>query len=272
MLLRQLPPAVAGRFRAWSDRRRIQGYQPRVVEHSYGTLRLKVFVADHIAEEWYDRDWAALPELTALEASRLRAGARVFNLGAHHGVIALMLARIVGSTGHVVAVEPTPHNCAIAVKNRELNALPQIEVVQGAITAQPGTVVVSDRLCSHIDDGFGSEGRLVVQALTIDELAGRFGVPDVVFMDIEGAECLALAGAQRVLASGADFCIEMHPGAGLEKLGGTVAEVSAYFPPDRFRLWGRPDSDDPFRPFHIDEPYTRARFFLIALATNEPGP
>ena len=40
----------------------------------------------------------------------------------------MMLAREVGSSGYVLAVEPNPHNAAVAQKNRELNGMSQIEI------------------------------------------------------------------------------------------------------------------------------------------------
>jgi hypothetical protein len=131
---------------------------------------------------------------------------KVFDLGAHQGIVALMLAREVGVSGHVVAFEPNPHNAAAAAKNRELNGMPQP------------------------DDGTWDQGRLDVDSVTIDGLADRFGISDVVFIDVEGAEVLALAGASRVLASGADFFVEVHVACGLEKLGGSVDQVLSYFP------------------------------------------
>src|SRR5215831_18416703 len=194
-LLGLLPPAVAGRLRAWRVRRLIRTFPARVVEHTYGSSRLRVYLADPLSQGWYDHDWGNLPEITALQESQLRPGARVFDVGAHQGVVAAILARVVGPTGQVVAVEANPHNCRAAVKNRELNGLPQIEVVQAAVSDKPGTLVFNKGLNGRIDDGSGAWGRLSVEAITIDRLADRFGLPNVVFIDVEGAEFLALAGA-----------------------------------------------------------------------------
>ncbi|CAN5142586.1 hypothetical protein BH09GEM1_BH09GEM1_19870 [soil metagenome] len=270
-LLRRLPPIWAGRLRSWRVRHLIRTFPARVVEHSYGPSRLKVFLADPLSEGWYDHDWPTLPEIAVLQRSRLRPGARVFDAGAHQGVVAAMLAQVIGPSGHVVAVEASAHNCRAATKNRELNDLTQMEIVHAAVADRPGTLVFNEGLNGQLDDGSGAGGRLTVEAVTLDGLAERFGPPDVVFLDIEGAECLALSGASRVLASGADFFVETHVGCGLEKLGGSVAQVLSYFPADRFAVLVRSEADESFRALQEGDPLTRDRFFLIAQCRDAPA-
>jgi FkbM family methyltransferase len=259
-----LPPGpLAGRLRSWKLRRLVGGYPPRVVSHDYGGRRLQVYVSDPLAEGWYDHDWAELPEIAALRGATLRPGARVFDAGAHQGVVAAMLAREVGPSGQIVAVEPNPHNAAAARRNRDLNQLSQIEVLQAAVSDRPGRVVFNEGLNGQLDDG-GAYGRLVVDAVTLDEMARRFGTPDVVFIDVEGAECLALDGAADILGRDADFFVEVHVGCGLEKLGGTVDEVLRHFPEDRFTRLVRAEADSTFRPLSAGDPLLQDRFFLLA--------
>ncbi|MCE9529874.1 MAG: FkbM family methyltransferase [Planctomycetes bacterium] len=263
-LLKLMPTSLAGRLRAWRIRHLIRQFPTRVVEHTYGNCILKVYLADPLSQGWYDQDWSELPEIAVLRQTRLRPGARVFDIGAHQGVVALMLAREVGSHGQVVAVEPSPHNISAAVKNRELNGMPQIEVLQAAVSDRRGKLMFNEGLNGQLDDGTGSWGKFEVESMTIDDLADRFGLPDVVFVDVEGAECMALAGASRVLSSGADFFVEVHVNCGLEKLGGTVDQVLSYFPEERFTIVGRKEEDTEFRPLLKTDPLTNDRFFLIA--------
>src|SRR5215213_150137 len=98
-LLRLMSPALTGRLRAWRTRHLVA----RVVEHTYGNERLKVYLADPLSQAWYDQDWSELPEVATLRQSRLHPGAKVFDIGAHQGVVALMIAREVGPRGLVVA-------------------------------------------------------------------------------------------------------------------------------------------------------------------------
>ena len=267
-LLGLLPPSVLGRLRAWRVRHIVSAYAPRIVEHTYGDGVLRVHLGDPLGAGWYDHDWAQLPEIAALRGRTLRPGARVFDLGAHQGVVAMMLAREVGPSGHVLAVEPNPHNAAVALKNRELNGMTQIDVLEAAVSDRSGTVVFNHGLDGQLDDGTGAGGRMTVTSVTLDELAQRHGMPDFVMIDVEGAECKVLSGGARVVQSGADFAVEVHVNYGLEKLGGSVEQLLSFFPAGRFTVSARAESDAVFRTLTANDPLTHDRFFLLATATR----
>jgi len=264
VLLGVLPPSIVGRLRAWRIQQIVAAYTPRVVEHTYGDGPLRVHLGDPLGEGWYDHDWAQLPEISALRGRTLRPGARVFDIGAHQGVVAMMLAREVGSSGYVLAVEPNPHNAAVAMKNRELNGMTQIEIVEAAVSDRSGTVVFNHGLDGQLDDGTGAGGRMSVAGVTLDELAQRHGMPAFVMVDVEGAECKVLKAGTQVLQSGADIAVEVHVNHGLQKLGGSVEELLSFFPADRFVVTARAEADVSFRPLGADDPLTRDRFFLLA--------
>ena len=268
VLLAMLPPSILGRLRAWRIRQIVTAFSPRVVEHTYGDGVLRVHLGDPLGAGWYDHDWAQLPEISALRGGTLRPGARVFDIGAHQGVVAMMLAREVGASGYVLAVEPNPHNAAVALKNRELNDMRQIEIVEAAVSDRSGTVVFNHGLDGQLDDGTGAGGRMSVASVTLDELAQRYGAPAFVMIDVEGAECRVLKRSEHVLQSGADFAVEVHVNCGLEKLGGSVEELLSFFPADRFTVTARAEADASFRPLSADDPLTRNRFFLLATATR----
>jgi FkbM family methyltransferase len=263
-----LPAPLAGRILRWRARAQVERYRPRTVTRQFGDGPLHVYLSDPVADEWYDRDWAELPEVALMRESRLRTSATVFDIGAHQAVIAMMLAREVGPEGQVVAVEPNAHNAKAALKNCELNGLRQIKVIQAAVSDGVGRIYFNERLNGQIDDGTGVAGRVEVAATTIDALVEQFGVPDVVYLDIEGAEVLALHAAKSSLGGSTDFFIEVHVGCGLEQLGGTVNELLAFFPVDRFDLFGRAPSNARFTRLRRDDPATRERFFLFAKARS----
>jgi FkbM family methyltransferase len=260
-----LPPGILGHLRSARVHRQIATYKPRIVEHTFGGRPLSVYLADPVSEAWYDKDWGELPEVAALRRSRLRPGARVFNLGAHQGVIAMMLADCVGETGQVVAVEANPHNAAVAARNFELNGLRQIELLHAAVSAHRGKIVFNESLNGQLDDGTGSRGKLEVDSVTIDDLVARFGHPDIVFMDIEGAECLALSAASAAFQGETDFFVEVHVGCGLEHLGGTSEALLSYFDPNRFELLGRVEGGAELRPLRPGDSTAATRFMLLAL-------
>lgn len=263
-LLSALPPRVVGWLRTWRVRATIMGFRPRVVEHCYGELPLRVYLADPLAERWYDHDWADLPEMAMLRSGSLRAGARVFDAGAHQGIVAMMLGRVVGEHGLVIAIEACRHNVEVMIKNLELNYFPQIHVMSAAISDRMGTVPFNQGLNGQLDDGTGASGRVNVESVTIDSLADKFGMPDLVYIDIEGAECLALSGASNVLRARTDFFVEVHVGVGLEKLGGTAEQVLSYFPPQHYELLGCGVNSKKFHPIALRDTITLSHFFLFA--------
>lgn len=263
-ILGLLPPSILGRLRAWRVRQLVAGYTARVVEHTYGDGPLRVYLGDPLGQGWYDHDWAQLPEISTLRGKTLRPGARVFDIGAHQGVVAMMLAREVGASGYVLAVEPNPHNAAVAKKNRHLNGMTQIEIVEAAVADRSGTIVFNRGLDGQLDDGTGAGGRMAVASVTLDELAQRHGTPGFVMIDVEGAECMVLKGGEGVLQSGADFAVEVHVNFGLEKLGGSVEKLLSFFPEDAFNVTARAEADTSFRPLAPGDALMRDRFFLLA--------
>src|SRR5438094_809548 len=127
---RLVPQPLWTKLRLMRIRRGIAKYPARDVTHTYGGVPLKVHLADPLGAGWYDHDWDELPELAFLSRSgRLGHAARVFDLGAHQGVVALMLGNIVGPQGGVIALEANEHNARVAERNRLLNNAQQITVL-----------------------------------------------------------------------------------------------------------------------------------------------
>lgn len=154
------------------------------------------------------------------------AGDHVWDVGANIGYLALIAARIVGSTGGVVAIEPDA-GCARAIRtNAALNGLTQIDVVEAAASDTSGRaelVVVRDRLWTRlasVGDHHESEQRVEVATIALDDVDQP--PPTVIKIDVEGAELEVVAGMQRLLRDhrpvvicemhgrNADFCAAMR--------------------------------------------------------------
>lgn len=221
-LRRVVPERVWAWARGIALRRRIDRYPSRVVTHRYGEGDLRVTIADQLAAGWYDHDWPRPPELAVFTGRSLRPGARLFDLGAHQGVVALMLERAVRPGGAVIAVELNGHNARVAEENIRLNAPADVTVVHAAVTDQPGSARADFDLNASVDTR--SRGTLV-RAVTVDELAREHGTPDLVYVDVEGHECHALRGATETLASRPEWFIEVHAHGPLQAAGGSVAEL-----------------------------------------------
>jgi FkbM family methyltransferase len=266
---RLLPSGIRGRIRTWRLKALVRGFTPRIVRHSYGGHALQIRLADPLATGWYDKDWPVLTEIHFLRFYKLRPGATVFDLGAHQGVVALMLSREVTAAGRVVAVEASPHNAAAAEVNARLNQADNLVVRCAAVSERPGTLTFNQGLNGQVDDGSGEWGRVEVQALTIDQLTEEYGAPDLLFIDVEGFECQALRGATATISQHHPDCfVEVHIGAGLEKFG-SLNELLDYFPSESYTLYYLPDEK------HVESPISvapaelrsvRERFFLLAVS------
>jgi FkbM family methyltransferase len=256
----------------WTIRRKIARYKDRIVHHSYGGRDLAISLEDPVAEEWYDHDWPLTPELACLRGSRLRDGARVFDLGAHQAVVALILTHLVGPGGEVVAVEAERHNYEVATRNRDLNDARNLEILHAAGAATDGWLSLSGGFNGTVVTGGGSGGART-RALSVDSLTDRYGPPDVVFIDVEGYEHEVLCGAQRTLSAGkTDFFVEVHVGYGLEDLGGSAQAVLDCFDPTRFQRLVSPARGE-LEDYELGAVEERAemlvdRFFLVALAID----
>jgi FkbM family methyltransferase len=273
--LRAAPAPVLRRLRVAKFERERRLYPRRVVEHRFGPHELRVLIGSPYSER-YDFDWPDIAELALLRRGALRPGARVFDLGASCGVIAMMLAKTVGPEGHVVALEAHPDDAALARENRDLNGLRQLEVVHAAVARSRGNVVFGAN--GSVDDGSRRWGDRTVPSWSIDDLAGRHGRPDVVFMDVEGYELEALRGAAATLQAAPDWFVEVHGGDQLRRYGGSVDAVLEQFDRDRYHLLVALDGlrpgpgrtvvcDTRFEPLEQSRlALAERRFFLVALA------
>lgn len=258
------------RLRTSKMRRMLDRFEPFVAEHVYAGVPLKVNIADPLGQGWYDHDWAPMPEIDLLRQGRLQAGARVFDIGAHQGVVAMILAHAVGPNGAVVAIEALPHNARVGAVNVQLNGVTNVHYEQAAISDRAGAIDVSLDLNSQVLSSGTTIGTLRVRAMTIDELSERFGCPDVLFIDVEGFECHALRGAARTLEQHPDCFIEVHAGCGLEAAGSSVQAVFEHFAGRDYDFMAWTDEAPRPRPVARAEECPAGRFLLVAI--HRAGP
>lgn len=171
------------------------------------------------------------PEERALFEAAIRPGDVVLDVGAHIGLYALTAARAVGPTGRVVAFEPSSANRAILEQNIAENGYRNVEVVAAAVGDEPGKAdlaLSSGNTGDHSLATGRTSGRPTeaVTVTTIDACAG--GPVDVIKMDIQGGEPLALRGASATLAASENVVLftELSPGH-LADHGGTRAYLEA---------------------------------------------
>jgi FkbM family methyltransferase len=263
-----LPVPVADALKAAKYRFDIWTFPKHVVSHRYGPYQLQMNIHDRIAKEWYDKDWDLPPEIDFLANHGLTRGARVFDLGAHQCLIAMILGKLVGPGGQVIAVEANAHNAAIARRNIEANAVANVEVVHALVSGLAGKGrVVSSFNASRAADGENEVGKALVDALTVDELARRAGPPAVVYMDIEGFEIEALKGAAQTIAGRCTWFIELHGDATLSRYHACNRDVLQFFPPADFDCYLCPEDGLEFAPLTDAAKLPSDRCFVVFVPT-----
>jgi FkbM family methyltransferase len=161
------------------------------------------------------------PELQAALRQLIPAGAVIYDVGANIGYVSLLLAKAAGETGKVFAFEALPSNVDQLRRNVALNAMGgRVTVIDRAVTRVPGLV----RFLVHASGGMGKvagsagrddkvESEITIPGVSLDEFVYGEGnpQPQVVKMDIEGGEVLALPGMQRVLTEARPLILmELH--------------------------------------------------------------
>jgi FkbM family methyltransferase len=180
---------------------------PRVRARRLG-LRLELDLRDNLQRTLFFTGTYERGLLRALERE-LAPGDVVVDVGAHVGVHALSAARRLrdlGRGGRVIAFEPAPDSAEVLRMAAARNGL-DVEVVQTALGEEEGTVeLLGDPRYGAHDAGVRSQfgiGQVVARAplATFDAWAERAGLDrlDVVKLDIEGAEILALRGMRESL-------------------------------------------------------------------------
>ena len=148
-------------------------------------------------------------EKQGLVAKLVRPGMRVFDIGANAGFYTLAFSRLIGGKGHVWAFEPFAENANNILRHLNLNSIENVTLVQAAVADRPG--VAGFKIAQSNSMGMISESSkgYLVPTVTLDSLIqdGIVAAPDLIKMDVEGAEASVLEGASALLAKGATILL-----------------------------------------------------------------
>ena len=202
--------------------------------------RLRRFVRTYIPEQQRgDYEWYVQNALIA----ELKSGDTFFDVGANGGFFSLLGAKLVGPSGKVVGFEPHPETARQARAQLRVNDCRNATIVQAAISDRSGMLHFSDGsngFNRHLIDGQPSQQSqpaIRVQSITLDEAAQQYGPPDVIKIDIEGAEVLALRGATEILRQHRpSIVLEIHNAALAQQVYEMLERVEYSF----YRIGGEP--------------------------------
>jgi FkbM family methyltransferase len=189
---------------------------------------------------WYE------PQETALLLELLRPGMTFVDVGANWGYFTLLAASRLGPRGQVIALEPDPRLFQLLQANVDRNRFTEVVVRQVAAADRCGQAAFAqyDETSenwglSHLTED-PCNGTCMVATCPLDDLLDEVGVDciDLLKMDIEGAEELALRGMAAGLARHRykRLLLEVHPQM-LKQRGRTVADVFTLLRQANYRGW-----------------------------------
>jgi FkbM family methyltransferase len=166
------------------------------------------------------------PDLMRLMVEHSAPGAIVLDIGAHVGLHTLALADRVGPSGRVIAIEPSPANAGLLRFHVTVNSCHNVDVIEAIVTDHEGESPFTYRADATDPGGFansiaydiGGETTLV-RTTTLDMLCNGIS-PDLIKIDVEGAELLALRGAPTVV-------VAIHPDP-MRTLGTSPSELVSF--------------------------------------------
>jgi len=130
-----------------------------------------------------------------------RPGDVFYDIGANVGYFSLLLARLVGEAGKVVAFEANPRNCAALVAAAARNAV-DVKVEGVALADHDGTARFRDNGDGDSNGALSlDQGGYEVRTVALDSFIAAGGpVPKLMKIDVEGAELQVLRGGAGLFA------------------------------------------------------------------------
>lgn len=167
------------------------------------------------------------PHVQTWLTEQLKPGHVFFDVGAHHGWVSMWTLPLVGKEGAVYSFEPSPANLSILEWHRNINNFSQWTIVPKAVSDEDAVerrfflIDSGDSPMNSLTTGVPGTplmegrdiGKINIQTITLDTFCKEVGVrPNLVKIDVEGAELLVLRGAGRLLGeSYPTIILAVHP-------------------------------------------------------------
>jgi FkbM family methyltransferase len=246
--------ALAGGLNYRSDIRRmlVRRYWQRQDEWAmdFHGIRARFSTADFYSNYWFygpkNLKEAHEPGVTRLLIERARRSSLFFDIGSNIGYFSVM-ARLANPGLEVLAVEMDRYLGPLIEKNLAMNGAGPIDLHLGAVSDRRDPIAYTPHFYSFLRRMAAEAAevpplQVEAPALRIDELVTRAGrAPDLVKMDVDGAEAGALRAAEPMLANpDLVMFLEVHPVL-LGKLGASIGEVGAILARHGLSAWEIPE-------------------------------
>ncbi|MBL7046008.1 MAG: FkbM family methyltransferase [Parcubacteria group bacterium] len=150
----------------------------------------------------------------------LKPGMTFVDVGANVGYFTLLAARLVGEGGSVYAFEPEDENFGLLKRNVKENGYSNVITEKKALSNCSGNLafyIDPKNLCAHSLVPKKGRKEVTIEATTFDEYFVGI-LPDVVKIDVEGAEPQVLSGMVESLKKKPTLIVEFYP-EGLRRAG-----------------------------------------------------
>ena len=151
----------------------------------------------------------AAPQMQLLRAL-IRPGDVVWDVGAHHGYVTLMASAAVGPEGRVHAFEPGARNAGMLERHLRWNRVRNVDIEPLALGSFNGEASFGGGDTSKMHALGGGDERVEVRTASSLVAQEAYTPPDVVKIDVEGAEGEVLEGAIEVLPRDVRMLIAIH--------------------------------------------------------------
>ncbi len=139
------------------------------------------------------------PEKTDVILNNVKTSDIVLDVGAHIGYFTMLMAKLVGGSGHIYSFEPRPLNYKMLENNIKTNKLTNVTIKTLAIGNKTGKVnfdATTGTGTGHIS----KDGNITVEITTVDKFCKDENItPSFIKIDIEGGEVEALKGAEQTI-------------------------------------------------------------------------
>jgi len=178
------------------------------------------------------------PNIQRLFCSLVKPGMTVCDIGANFGQHTIILSKLVGPTGRVIAIEASPINIEYINRTIAANNCENIKVIERGVWSHETELTFSHvvdaeatSFCSNKDNIRDIEPNpsckyQTIQASPLDNLV--IDNIDFTKIDIEGSELFAMHGAQQLLKSRSPILMELNSFTSRTFMGVEITDIIDY--------------------------------------------
>jgi FkbM family methyltransferase len=141
----------------------------------------------------------------------------IYDIGANIGYYTVLFSQF-ASSGKVIAFEPDKFNFNYLTKNKDINNLSNVSLIDKGISSTISELVFykdisTGRTSSIEQDAWHPNATKIkkenIFSTTLDKISETYGIPNLIKCDVEGHEVEVLKGAHKVLSSNPILMIEV---------------------------------------------------------------